>query len=70
LFSIIIDKKESSEELNKDLVVIREWAYQWKVSSNPDQWKQAVEVYFTRKSAPASSRSITLPLLAVNIRNT
>ena len=54
LFSIIIDQQRSSEELNRDLVRISEWAYQWKMSFNPDPSKQAVEVYFTRKSTPAN----------------
>ena len=37
-------------ELNHDLELISQWAYQWKMSFNPDPTKQAVEVVFSRKS--------------------
>ena len=36
--------------MNKDLKTINEWAFQWKMSFNPDPNKQAQEVIFTRKS--------------------
>jgi len=58
-FSIVIDQQESSEELNRDLARISEWTYQWKMSFNPDPSKQTVEVYFTRRTAPASVPAIS-----------
>ena len=36
--------------MNKDLIKIIEWAYQWKMSLNPDITKQAHEITFSRKS--------------------
>ena len=49
LFSIVNDPNTSANELNKDLQKISEWAYQWKMSLNPDQNKQAQEVIFSRE---------------------
>ena len=39
----------SANELNHDLKLINDWAYQWKMSFNPDVNKQAVEVLFSQK---------------------
>ena len=50
LFSIVKDPDISALELNHDLHLISQWAYQWKMSFNPDPTKQAVQVVFTRKS--------------------
>jgi len=49
LFSIVKDPNISALELNHDLKLISLWAYQWKMSFNPDLNKQAVEVVFSRK---------------------
>ena len=49
LFSIVFDSKQSAIELNSDLNKISKWAYQWKMSFNPDPTKQAQEVIFSRK---------------------
>ena len=49
LFSVIHDVDASSATLNNDLVKIQEWAYNWKMSFNPDKNKQAKEVIFSRK---------------------
>ena len=35
--------------MNHDLKLIRQWAYDWKMSFNPDPQKQAVELIFSRK---------------------
>ena len=40
----------SAEIMNKDLIKISKWAYQWKMSFNPDITKQAQEVIFSQKS--------------------
>ena len=36
LFSVIHDSSTTRNELNDDLVKINNWAYQWKMSFNPD----------------------------------
>ena len=52
LFSIVNDPTISAEELNHDLTLISQWAYQWIMSFNPDPTKQAVQVLFSRKRKP------------------
>ena len=49
LFSIVNDPTLSANALNSDLSKIENWAYQWKMSFNPDLSKQAQEVIFSRK---------------------
>ena len=39
----------SAEELNHDLDLINKWAYQWKMSFNPDPSKPAEEILFSCK---------------------
>ena len=41
LFSIVNHPVISANDLNHDLKVIHEWAYQWKLELNPDPSKQA-----------------------------
>ena len=48
-FSVVHDKNTSAKELNNDLQKISNWAYQWKMSFNPDPLKQVLEVIFSRK---------------------
>ena len=40
-FSTVYDPKISAEELNHDLQQISQWAFQWKMSFNPDPTKPA-----------------------------
>ena len=54
LFSVIHDSNTSARELNNDLAKINRWAFQWKMSFNPDPKKQAQEVIFSRKSKATS----------------
>ena len=49
IFSVVKDHLNSSNKLNEDLSKISQWAYQWKMSFNPDVSKQAQEVIFSRK---------------------
>ena len=49
LFSIVNDPVISANELNQDLKVINQWAYQWKMEFNPDPNKQATELLFSCK---------------------
>ena len=50
LFSVVYDIHSSASDLNKDLKTINEWAFQWKMSFNPNPNKQAQELFFTKKS--------------------
>jgi len=53
LFSIVNDPVISANELNHDLKVINQWAYQWKMEFNPDPNKQATELLFScKKNSP------------------
>ena len=49
LFSVIHDSVITTLELNSDLSRIKQWAFQWKMSFNPDPNKQAQKVFFSRK---------------------
>ena len=50
LFSVLHDSQNSANVLNKDLEMIHNWAFQWKLNFNPDPTKQAQEVIFSRKT--------------------
>ena len=43
------DKTVGADQLNRDLKVVTDWAYQWKMQLNPDINKQAVQVIFSQK---------------------
>ena len=58
LFSTITSPAISSSNLNEDLVKITHWAYQWKMSFNPDITKQAQEIIFSRKKNNTSHPSL------------
>ena len=49
LFSVVHDITTSSCDLNYELNGVREWAFQWKMSFNPEPSKQAQEVIFMQK---------------------
>ena len=49
IFSIVHDIDLSSKQLNDDLKKVSDWAYQWKMSFNPDLSNQAREVIFSQK---------------------
>ena len=44
LFSDIHDSQTSGNFLSKNLEIIHNWAFQWKMNFNPDLTKQAEEV--------------------------
>ena len=60
LFTIVKDKSESANILNKDLSEISKWAYNWKMLFNPDPSKPAKEVVFSRKKKEQSHPAISL----------
>ena len=49
IFSTVFNIDRSFHDLSHDLSLIEKWAYQWKMSFNPDPNKQATEVVFSRK---------------------
>ena len=49
LFSVIWDTNLSPNALNNDVLKINNWAYQLKMSFNPDPSKQAPEIIFSPK---------------------
>ena len=59
LFSVIHDSQTSANVLNKDLEMIHNWAFQWKMNFNPDRTKQAQEVIFSRKTKKTTSSSFS-----------
>ena len=61
-FSVVHDVNTSAKELNDDLKKVNDWAFQWKISFNPDPSKQAQELTFSR----ISKRSTNPPLVFNN----
>ena len=57
-FSVVRNINTSAAHLNNDLRKISNWAFQWKMSFNPDPTKQAQEVIFSRKHQKISHPSI------------
>ena len=49
LFSVVNNASVSASTLNNDLVKIRDWTFNWKMSFNPDPTKQAEEFTFPKK---------------------
>ena len=49
IFSMVQNVNISANNLNSVLRKISNWAFQWKISFNPDPSKQAQEVIFCRK---------------------
>ena len=49
LFSVVNNPTIFANELNHDLKVISQWAFQWKMKFNPDLNKQATELLFSCK---------------------
>ena len=60
LFSVIFDKDLPAKNLNDDLNRINNWAFQWKMSFNPDPNKHAQEVLFSRKIQKSSQNYLIL----------
>ena len=49
LYSIVQNVNTSASHLSSDLSKISNWAFQWKMSFDPDPSKKAQEVIFSRK---------------------
>ena len=64
LYSVVHNPYKSASDLNHDLEIISEWAYQWKMSFNPYTNKQAIEYSFQeRKSLLITRHSFLMELL-------
>ena len=57
-FTVVYDENIATEQLNRDLKIIAEWAYQWKMQINPDVTKQAIQVIFSQKRNKPMHRPI------------
>ena len=49
LFAVVYDESAAADQLNRDLKVLSDWTYQWKMQFNPDKNKQAFQVIFSQK---------------------
>ena len=47
LFTVVEDPNTAASDMIHDLERIKQWAYDWRMSFNPDPLKQAVEIRFT-----------------------
>ena len=65
LFSIVKDPTKSANNLNHDLDIIQQWAYQWKMEFNPDPTKQATEVLFSCKKSSQNHPQLIFNGIAV-----
>ena len=65
LFSIVFDPNRSAQTLNTDLAKINVWAYQWKMSFNPNVSKQAHEVIFSRERNKANHPNLVFNNICV-----
>ena len=54
LFSVVHDISTSASDINNDLKLISNWAFQWKMSFKPDPCKQAQQIIFSRKKDEVS----------------
>ena len=42
LFTVVYDENIAADQLEDDLKVVSDWAYQWKIQLNSDKTKQAI----------------------------
>ncbi len=49
LFTVVQNPITAANDMNHDLEFINRWAYDWRMSFNPDPQKQAVELTFSNK---------------------
>ena len=61
LYLVVTDPLISTADLNHDLELISQWAFQWKMTFNPDPNKQATEILFSCKKKPVQH-----PVLSFN----
>ena len=59
LLATVHNIKKATNDLNNDLTKITKWAFQWKMSFNPDISKQVHEAIFSRKRSVLSHPNLT-----------
>ena len=59
LFATVHSINKATNDLNNDLTKSTKWAFQWKMSFNPDIYKQAQKVIFSHKRYLASYPPLT-----------
>ena len=64
-FSTAYNPNISASQVDSDPKKISHWAYEWKLTFNPDLSKQAQEVIFSRKTVKISHRSLTFNTVPV-----
>ena len=65
LFSIVNDPAISANDLNHDLHILQQWAYQWKMEFNPDPIKHATGVLFSCKQSSPNHPQLIFNGIAV-----
>ena len=60
LFATVHNINKAANDLNNDLTKITKWSFQWKISFNPDIFKQAHDVIFSCKRSIAFQSSFNL----------
>ena len=58
--TIVKDKNKSANVLSNNLLLIPQWAFNWKMLFSPDPSKRAQEVLFSRKTKVQNHRTISL----------
>ena len=69
LFTVVEDSNSAASDMNHDLELISQWAYDWKMSFNPDPRKQAVELIFSTKRVEMNHPEIcfnNIPVMKVD----
>ena len=69
LFTVVADSNTAASDMNHDLELIRQWAYDWRMSFNPDPQKQAVELIFSMKRSEMNHPEIcfnNIPVMKVD----
>ena len=64
LFTVVYEIEVAATQLNSDLEIISQWAYQWKMQFNPDKNKQAIQVIFSQKRDKSAH-----PLIYFNLKS-
>ena len=65
--SIVNDIDVSEHELNSDLREVSMWAYQWKMSFNPDVSKQAQEVILSKRAQKSFHPTVYLIIFLYSV---
>ena len=60
IFSLANNINLSDDQMNKSLEEISMWAYQWKMSANPDISKQTQKITFSKRNIDVSHPPFTL----------